>query len=156
MEPRMKKYPLTVEQCESVLIRSETGVVATLNDNGAPYAVPVNYIYLNGKIYVHGRAKGQKITNLMLDPRCSFTVFDAQGYNYDGETACDTETDFESVVIQGRACMVDDEKRKFEVLRAISDKYGRNGIELPLERISFTGVIEIIPEAITGKYHKGP
>ncbi len=152
----MKKYPLTMEQSISVLKRSETGVIATVNEDGAPYAVPVNYIYMDDRLYIHGRSKGQKISNISNDPRCSFTVFDAKGYNLEGETACDTETDFDSVIVQGKATMIEDNLRKGIILRAIADKYGRVGIPMPKERISITGVMEIVPESITGKYHEGP
>lgn len=152
----MKKYGLTKIDSELLLIRSETGVIATLNDDGSPYALPVNYIYLEGKIYIHGRAKGQKISNIMKDPRCSFTVFNEKGYNYEGETACDTETDFESVVVQGTARVLEDYKMKSIVLRAIADKYGREGVEMPTDRVAATGVIEVALLSITGKYHQGP
>ncbi len=156
MEPRMKKYGLTKIDSELLLIRSETGVIATLNNDGSPYALPVNYIYLEGKIYIHGRAKGQKISNIMKDPRCSFTVFNEKGYNYEGETACDTETDFESVVVQGTARILEDHEMKSIVLRAIADKYGREGVEMPMERVAATGVIEVTTLSMTGKYHQGP
>jgi len=156
MEPRMKKYPLTMEQCKLVLEKFETGVISTLNEDGYPYSVPVNFIYLSGRIYIHGRDKGHKILNIMRDSKCSFTTFNAQGYNMEGKTACDTETDFESVIVQGRAMILKDDNEKYMILRAIADKYGRKGVEMPADRVSNTGVIVIIPEDITGKYHKGP
>lgn len=108
---------------------------------------------VDGRIVIHGRASGQKVSNLTRDSRCCFSVADPKGYDYESDLACDTETLFESAVVAGRARIVEGHDEKTRLLRALADRFGRTG-EIPEDRVSFTCVIEIIPESVTGKYRR--
>ena len=61
MQNRMKKNQLNEEQITEILIKSPVGNIATINENGYPYVVPVHFIYYEGKVYFHGLPIGQKI-----------------------------------------------------------------------------------------------
>ena len=50
---RRKNQALTQEECEQILNEGKTGIMAVLGDNDYPYTIPLNYIYLNSKIYFH-------------------------------------------------------------------------------------------------------
>ena len=63
MQPNMQKYQLTEEEMISVLNKSKYGVLSTIGEDGFPYGVPVNFVYLDGKIYIHGRKIGEKVMN---------------------------------------------------------------------------------------------
>lgn len=52
-EMRRIKQQLSKEDCEDILLRGKTGVLAVLGDGGYPYTVPINYYYTDGKIYLH-------------------------------------------------------------------------------------------------------
>ena len=60
-EMRRKKQQLADEECRSILERGKTGVLAVNGDDGYPYAVPVNYVFSNGKIYFHSALSGHKV-----------------------------------------------------------------------------------------------
>ena len=60
-EMRRKKQKLTEKQCIDILKRAKTATLALHGDDGYPYSVPVNYVYLDGKIYFHGAKSGHKI-----------------------------------------------------------------------------------------------
>ena len=45
MQNRMKKNQLNNEQITELLIKSPVGNIATINENGYPYVVPVHFIY---------------------------------------------------------------------------------------------------------------
>ena len=44
-----------------ILTHGTVGVLALSGDDDYPYAVPVNYYYENGIIYIHGATSGHKI-----------------------------------------------------------------------------------------------
>ncbi|MDR2846268.1 MAG: pyridoxamine 5'-phosphate oxidase family protein [Candidatus Methanoplasma sp.] len=152
----MKTHQLTHEEVEQLLSSAQTGVLATLDEEGYPYAVPIQFIYINGKIYVHGLPKGQKIGNILRDGRVSFTTYVAEGLIIGKEgNPCDVNTQYKSVVVRGDASFVSDPDVKKEVLLKLTAKYvpQYSSADIPDKAVRGTGVIEIVPVAITGKYY---
>jgi len=57
----MPKQKITdISEMESILAEGVAGAFATINEDGSPYVVTVNYVYYNGKIYFHCALKGKK------------------------------------------------------------------------------------------------
>ena len=52
-ELRRFKQAATPQECEAVLSSARRGILAVHGENGYPYGLPVNYLYLDGKIYFH-------------------------------------------------------------------------------------------------------
>ena len=156
MQGRMKQHQLSVEEISEVLSKSEVGRIATHNENGFPYIVPVHYIVLDGKIYIHGLIKGQKITNLIKNDKVGFEVDEMGTIIPDYVDPCDTNTAFKSVIILGTAQMIEDVDLKIKVLKAVITKYTPqlSHLEMPEKMIKATGIIEISPIETTGKYYK--
>ena len=67
---------------------------------------------------------------------------------------CDTNTEYQSVIAQGRAEIVSDIDRKRAVLDAIVDKYTPrySGQRLPDNMVKGTAVVAINVTELTGKY----
>ncbi len=151
MEPRMRKYGLSEDEAWKVLEACEDGVLATIDGDGSPYAVPVNHVCIGKRLYIHGRAAGRKLENIVRDGRVSFAAYRMEGYDFESELACDTETVFESAVVKGRATVVGDPGKKMEVLRALSDRFGREGCEIPQDRAGKVSIVEIVPKEVTWK-----
>ena len=154
MQPNMQKYQLTQEEMISLLNKTKYGVLSTIGQDGFPYGVPVNFVYLDGKIYIHGRKKGEKVDNITNNCRCCFTVAQEYGYEYTGEHACDTTTVYESVIIKGCAKLIDDMEVKKKVLLATVDKIVPGRTNMDEKKISPTGIYEIEIKSMTGKYHR--
>ncbi|WP_406241924.1 pyridoxamine 5'-phosphate oxidase family protein [Tissierella carlieri] len=153
----MKKFQLTLEQIDELLDRADTGRLATINENGYPYVVAMHFVYYNDKIYMHGLPKGQKIDNVNRNPKVCFEVNELFGLLTDNiENACDTEAEYNSVVIIGNASLIEDLDYKRKVLNKLVEKYNPQfaGKELPDNMIKGTAVIEIDIVECTGKYHK--
>jgi nitroimidazol reductase NimA-like FMN-containing flavoprotein (pyridoxamine 5'-phosphate oxidase superfamily) len=156
MQYRMKKFQLTSEQIDALLHRVETGSFATINENGYPYAVGMHFAYSNNKIYLHGLPKGQKIDNIKRNPKVCFEVNELIGLLSENvNNPCDTNSQYNSVVIIGNASLVEDLNCKHEVLNKIVKKYTPQfvGRELPDNMIKGTAIIEIAIVECTGKYY---
>ena len=77
-EMRRKKQKLTEKQCIDILKRAKTATLALHGDDGYPYSVPVNYVYLDGKIYFHGAKSGHKIDAIKNNPKVSISIIDQE------------------------------------------------------------------------------
>ncbi len=73
---RRSRQQLSLAETEDILIRGSTGVLAVSGDGGCPYAVPVNYLYRDGKIYIHCAREGHKLDAVTRDSRVCFCVVD--------------------------------------------------------------------------------
>ena len=150
---RRFKQQLTDEEALVVLERGKTGIMSVIGDDGYPYTVPMNYVYADGKIYMHSALTGHKIDAISACDKVSFCVIDA-----DDVVPQDYSTNFRSVIVFGRARILDDEEKKLASLRLLGDKYNP-GQDEALEREiagAFTRLhmIEIEPEHMTGKQSK--
>lgn len=154
MQARMKEHPLSTEQMDSLLDFVEVGHLATLGENGFPYVTPVHFVRMNGLVYFHGLAVGQKLKNLRADSRVCFEVEGPHQY-IQADTPCDTNTAYESVVITGHAAVVEDPAVKTAALDAIVAKYTPQhaGAEYPPNMLKMTAVVEIAISEITGKFY---
>ena len=156
MQNRMKTHPMTEEAIEALLKRAQVGSIATLDEDGTPYAVLVHFVYLDGAVYFHGLPKGQKIDNLKARPQVCFSVWDMQGFLMDPEgRPCDTNTKYESVAAKGEASVLTDLAEKQTVLEAIIAKYTPqlSGTPLPENMLRGTAVVKIEVSSLTGKYY---
>lgn len=156
MQGRMKRHQLSKEEITDVLLKAQVGRIATQNENGYPYIIPVHFIIYEENIYIHGLIKGQKISNLLRDNKVCFEVDEMGLIIPDDENVCDTNTAFSSVVILGTARMIDDTDVKKDILHAIVNKYTPqlSHLSFPEKMMKATGIIEIQMIECTGKYYK--
>ncbi len=63
-EMRRKKQLLSANETAAVLTGFTNGVLACQGDSGYPYAVPLNYVWHDGK-YFHSAQSGHKIDAIM-------------------------------------------------------------------------------------------
>ena len=73
---RRNRQILSEEACAAVLERGTSGVLALQGDEPYPYAVPLSYVYHQGKIYFHCAKQGHKLAAIAANPRCCFCVID--------------------------------------------------------------------------------
>ena len=55
---RRKRQQLTEEESIAILQKATAGTLALLGDNDYPYAVPISYVYHDGKLYFHSALAG--------------------------------------------------------------------------------------------------
>jgi len=100
-----------------LLQNGEYGVLSTVDGNEQPYGVPLNYVLMNNCIYFHCALEGHKLDNLAANRKVSFCVV--------GRTKvlpAEFSTEFESVIVFGRASLIEGEER-YQALNALIEKY---------------------------------
>ncbi|WP_319378892.1 pyridoxamine 5'-phosphate oxidase family protein [uncultured Methanocorpusculum sp.] len=157
MQKRMKDHQLSNEEITYLLDNAASGVLSTLDADGSPYCVPVHFVYLDKKIYIHGLTAGEKTDNIQRDPRVCFTVYRMGEllYSAEAKSPCSVNTAYQSVVVKGSAVLVDDSQAKREILEAVVKKYTPQlaCLSMPENAVMQTAVIEITPAICTGKYY---
>lgn len=156
MQQRMKTHQLTDKETDSLLLNCMTGTLATVNSDGTPYNVPVHYVFQGNAIYIHGLPAGQKISNLKANPNICFNVYEMRGLLMDKDgKPCDTNTAYASIVIQGKAQIVDNLNEKKAALSAVILKYTPHLAEkeIPFNMLKGTAVIRLSVCEMTGKYY---
>ena len=68
-EMRKKQRQLPQEEAAAILREGSSGVLALAGDEGWPYAVPLSYLYLEGRLYFHCAREGYKLDALRKEPR---------------------------------------------------------------------------------------
>ncbi|NMD42485.1 MAG: pyridoxamine 5'-phosphate oxidase family protein [Firmicutes bacterium] len=116
-EMRRDKQLLPAAKTAEVMARCTHGVLACLGDNDYPYAVPLSFVYFDGKIYFHSAAEGHKIDAITQHPQVSFAVVDE-----DRIVSEEYTTYFRSVIAFGKARIVQGEER-LAAFRALVEKY---------------------------------
>jgi nitroimidazol reductase NimA-like FMN-containing flavoprotein (pyridoxamine 5'-phosphate oxidase superfamily) len=141
----------------SMLERSPVGRIATVNEKGFPVIKPVNFVFLEGKIYLHSSTKGEKTEDIRRGSPVCFEVDDPIAYVIAGVSACKASYYYRSILIKGKAAFVKDPDKKMKVLERMMEKYqpeGNNG-EMAAEILEKTAVVEILIKEITGKENLG-
>ena len=144
------KQQISQEECIRVLKEQPRGVLSMIGDNGYPYGIPLNHLYMDdGHIYFHCGKHGHKIDAIAQCDKVSYCVYD-QGYRRDGEWALNIN----SVVLFGRIREVTDEDKMREICTLLTRKFTDDESYLQKELAeSFRNVkcLELIPEHMTGK-----
>ncbi len=117
-EMRRKRQLLTFKECEDILNKGTSGVLALSGGNGYPYAVPLSYVYSDGWIYFHSAVKGHKIDAINLNPKASFCVTGS-----DNVVPGEYTTYFSSVIVFGEMHILDNKEEKMEAIKKLAVKY---------------------------------
>jgi nitroimidazol reductase NimA-like FMN-containing flavoprotein (pyridoxamine 5'-phosphate oxidase superfamily) len=146
---RRSEQLLSPESVAVVMQRNTNGVLACHGDDGYPYAVPMNFVYMSGRIYLHSAGVGHKIDAIEANPKVSFAVVDE-----DTIVSGEYTSYFRSVIAFGTARVVDDDER-LAAFDALVEKY--SGDQLPEAKAKKIAgctkalIVAIDIEHITGK-----
>lgn len=150
-EMRRKKQALSTEESlANFKSGGISGVLAVTGDQGYPYAVPLSYVYDNNKIFFHCALSGHKLDAIAANNKVSFCVV-----GQDRVMPQEYTTYFRSVIIFGRARILEDPIEKRTALEKLAAKYSpeqETGRLREIDRLfERTCMVEIVIEHITGK-----
>ena len=123
-EMRRKRQQLSGEESIGILQKATAGTLALLGDNGYPYAVPISYVYHEGKLYFHSALSGHKVDAIHQCDKASFCVIDQDDVQPPKYT-----TFFRSVIAFGRIHIIEDEDEKLSTARMLGNRYNPNDDE---------------------------
>lgn len=149
-EMRRKRQLLTEEESISILNSGTSGVLAVDGDGGYPYAVPLSFVYSDSKIYFHCAKSGHKLDALKKNEKVSFCVI-----GQDRVVPEEYTTYFQSVIVFGKARILENDVEKREAIEKLAAKYSPDQEEGRKQEIDkeFTPLcmVEITIDHITGK-----
>ncbi len=149
-EMRRFRQLLPREIAIEILNRNTSGVLALSGDNDYPYAVPMSYVYADGKIYFHSAKSGHKIDAIQRNEKASFCVIDQDQIISEEYT-----TYFRSVIVFGRVRPIDDGEEMRHIATMLAMKYSpdfKDGIPKEINAsIRNMAILELTIDHITAK-----
>ncbi len=151
------------EKIKDFLNDEHVGRISSIDENGFPQIIPMNFVFLNDAIYIHSHVKGEKLNNISRNNKVGFEA-DREleflpSYFEDPHDASLADTLYISVVIKGIASFVTDREEKTIALNGLMEKYQPEGqydpIKSDMRVLDAVTVIKIVPETIGGKYKIG-
>ena len=151
------------EKIKEFLKEEHVGRISSIDENGFPQIIPMNFVFLNDAIYVHSHLKGEKLNNISRNNKVGFEV-DREleflpSYFEDPNDASLADTLYISVVIKGIASFVTDREEKTLALNGLMEKYQPEGqydpIKSDMQVLDVVTVIKVTTQTIHGKYKIG-
>lgn len=115
---RHKRQQLSRAEAEAILERGTSGVLAVAGDDGYPYAVPLSYVYQDGKLWFHSAKSGHKLDAVRREEKASFCVIDQ-----DQVVPEEYTTYFRSAIAFGRVRVLEDEGEVRAAIDLLARRY---------------------------------
>ena len=151
------------EKIIEFLSSESTGRIASIDTNGFPQIIPMNFVFINDVIYMHSHIRGEKLENIKRNGKVGFEVDRSleflPSYFFDPTDASLADTLYISVVMKGICAIVEDKEEKTLALNGLMKKYQPEGGYEPMnpemEVLNEVAVIKITPNTMRGKYKIG-
>lgn len=148
----MRRSKQILSQADSIAIleKATSGVLAVAGDDDYPYAVPLSFVFADGKIFFHCAKSGHKLDAIARNNKVSFCIIDEDQIVPEEYT-----TYFRSVIAFGKARILEEEGEKRRAIEKLAAKYSPNQEEGRLkeidDQISHMCMVEITVDHLSGK-----
>ncbi len=151
------------DKIKEFLHQEHVGRISSIDVNGYPQIIPMNFVFLNDAVYLHSHPRGEKIENFKRNDKVGFEV-DREleflpSYFEDPKNASLADTLYISIVIKGTALLVTNKEEKTLALNGLMKKYqpegGYDPIKSDMKVLDGVAVIKIVPKILHGKYKIG-
>lgn len=143
---------LTEIEIQTILDSCTHGILACQGDDDYPYAVPLNFAYIDNKIYFHAAASGHKFDAIQRQPKVSFAVVAEDTF-----VSAEFTSYFRSVIAFGRARVVEGNERQ-QAFLALIEKYSGDQLDAAkqqeMAKCDRAVIVAIDIEHLTGKQAK--
>ena len=151
------------EKIIEFLNSEQTGRISSIDADGYPQVIPMNFVFLNDVIYMHSHTRGEKLENIKKNEKVGFEVDRSleflPSYFSDPKDASLADTLYISVVIKGKGTILDDKGEKTLALNGLMTKYQPEGgyepIRSEMDVLDEVAVIKVVPKILRGKYKIG-
>ena len=160
----VKKYEIQSKKKMFDFLNSQpAGRVASIDKDGYPQVIPMNFVYFDNAVYMHSHPFGEKLDNIRRNPSVGFEVDQhvcfLPSYYFHPTDASQADTLYISVVIKGRAEIVEDRAEKARALNALMEKYQKEGryeaLDAEMPVVEEVAIIKVVPADMRGKYKIG-
>jgi nitroimidazol reductase NimA-like FMN-containing flavoprotein (pyridoxamine 5'-phosphate oxidase superfamily) len=150
---KAKKEIKNKAQIDEILANAHVGRLGTIGKDGYPVIKPLNFVHTDEYIYFHSAIEGEKIEDILRDNRVCFEVDVPLHYIKAKGDPCRAFYRYRSVMLKGRAEIIEDPKEKLMAMKALMQKYQPEGGygDFAEEKLAITAVIRIDIEVMTGK-----
>ena len=142
----------------NLLDTCHVGHLGTISSDGWPVIKPLNFARLDWRIYFHCALDGEKLDDIRRDSRVCFEVDLPIAYvKGQPENPCRAEYLYRSVIIRGRATMVEDRAEKVLALDCLMRKFqpGTTFAGFGDDKLDITGIVRIDIDDLSGKEDLG-
>lgn len=145
------------------LNQEHVGRIGSIDKDGFPQIIPMNFVFLNDAVYMHSHPRGEKLENIKNNNKVGFEV-DKEleflpSYFTHPTDASQADTLYISVVIKGIGTIVEDKNEKTLALNGLMEKYQPEGryekIRPNMSVVEEVAIIKVTPKTIRGKYKIG-
>lgn len=146
---------LSEEDAKEVLRKASFGMLATINEDGWPYAAPMAFALEGDTLYFHSAKRGQKLENITRDARASFTAV-----LYAHNVPERFEVIYASAIARGPVRILTEKSERMAAMRAICEKYSADHVDTPAYERTMKGMPAVVMFALDiqqlrGKANKG-
>jgi nitroimidazol reductase NimA-like FMN-containing flavoprotein (pyridoxamine 5'-phosphate oxidase superfamily) len=141
---------MSMDKKEELLDRALAGRLGMCKDN-QPYAVPMCFLYHDGRIFFHSARQGRKMDFMRANPTVCFQVDEHSLVS--SSKPCKFTMNYHSVVAVGRVRFLADSKEKLKILKLLVRKYDTGNLAelLSEKKTNRVEVGEITIAEISGK-----
>jgi len=141
---RREQIKLTPEEQTAFLKDTRKVSLATIGKDGYPHLVAMNYIAIDGVIYMSSYGKAQKVLNIRRNPKVA--VMAESGRNY---------SQLRGVMIRGECDLLEDRASVEKYMGAIRQRdTGEAAIPaMPEQIVTKRVILKVVPKTITSWDH---
>ena len=139
---RRNQIKMTLEEQEQFLRDSRKVALATIDQNGFPHVVAMNYVARDGAILMSSYGKAQKVVNIRRNPKVGVMAESGRTYG-----------ELKGVMIRGECEIIEEPSAVAQMMGAIR---GREAGEVPTGAASSAPkrvILKVIPKKITSWDH---
>lgn len=141
---RRDQIKLSPEDQTAFLAEARKAALATVDKDGFPHVVAMNFVARDGALLMTSYGKAQKVLNIRRNPKVAVMVETGRSY-----------ADLRAVMIRGECEIVEDLATVEATMRAIVQK-DSGGVEIgrgPLRSASKRVVLKVIPKKVVSWDH---
>jgi len=144
MSSKRRSIKFTPEEQEEFVKKNQKAALATLDKDGFPHVVAMNYFYQDGVFYMTSYGKAQKVINIRRNPKVGLMIETGRVYN-----------ELQGVLVRGHCELIEDATQVTLSFRRMGQvQGGKAGV--PSEASASMPkrvVLKIVPEKITSWDH---
>ncbi|WP_397536335.1 pyridoxamine 5'-phosphate oxidase family protein [Rummeliibacillus pycnus] len=155
-----KRVEISDEEAKHFLKMAKVAHVATVDEEGFPYVIPLIYIFEEGKVYLHiGNIRESHFwENIKKNPNVCIEVSEMGDLHPGKKYACQSALVYTSVVLFGKINRIEADEKKAWFFDCLLEKYGNPDWTFEREGYPILPKIELFEvqiDKITGKLNEG-